>query len=206
MRRLPGRCLILQGRGREPRPGARAHASAHQCHPAPQRHPQADRHGPPARRSELPAELSRGDRRADSPDVTPVRINFGSIHGERATARRIFMTLAQMLKLINSAEPVRFLIAECETGLHAADRPLLRQALRRRRPDRPLAALRDREGARARRHAARGGAGLARLSGLSAGPAAACASRRGFPMPAAIWASSRPRWRSSGFASRLSAC
>lgn len=48
--------------------------------------------------------------------VQPVQINFGSVHQERATARRVFMTMAQMLKFIDANEPIRFLIAECETG------------------------------------------------------------------------------------------
>ncbi|MSP20871.1 MAG: phosphoenolpyruvate carboxylase [Alphaproteobacteria bacterium] len=48
--------------------------------------------------------------------VEPVRINFGSIMGERASARRLFMVTAQMLKYVDNKTPVRFLIAECETA------------------------------------------------------------------------------------------
>lgn len=48
--------------------------------------------------------------------ASPVEINFGTVHDERATARRVFMTIAQMLKLVDSSEPIRFLIAECETA------------------------------------------------------------------------------------------
>lgn len=46
----------------------------------------------------------------------PETINFGSVTEERATARRVFMTMTQMLKHLDGSEPIRFLIAECETS------------------------------------------------------------------------------------------
>ena len=46
----------------------------------------------------------------------PETINFASVTDERATARRMFMTVAQMLKHLDGSEPIRFLIAECETS------------------------------------------------------------------------------------------
>ena len=46
----------------------------------------------------------------------PVRINFGSLLLEKATAKRTFMIIAQLLKYVDATQPVRFLIAECETG------------------------------------------------------------------------------------------
>jgi len=46
----------------------------------------------------------------------PQRVNFGSLLAEKATARRVFMIIAQMLKYIDATQPVRFLIAETETG------------------------------------------------------------------------------------------
>lgn len=42
-------------------------------------------------------------------------VNFGSVTIEKTTARRVFMLIAQMLKHLDGAEPIRFLIAECET-------------------------------------------------------------------------------------------
>jgi len=48
--------------------------------------------------------------------VEAKRINFGSIMSERASARRLFMVTAQMLKYVDNTTPVRFLIAECETA------------------------------------------------------------------------------------------
>jgi phosphoenolpyruvate carboxylase len=48
--------------------------------------------------------------------VTPARINFGSLLLEKATAKRTFMIIAQLLKYVDATQPVRFLIAECETG------------------------------------------------------------------------------------------
>jgi phosphoenolpyruvate carboxylase len=49
-------------------------------------------------------------------DVAPVQINFGSLLAEKATAKRLFMILAQTLKYVDASQPIRFLIAECETG------------------------------------------------------------------------------------------
>ena len=46
--------------------------------------------------------------------VEPVSINFGSILSEPASATRLFMVVAQMLKHIDPVTPVRFLIFECE--------------------------------------------------------------------------------------------
>lgn len=47
----------------------------------------------------------------------PETINFGSLLNERATAKRAFMVMRQMLTYLDSSEPLRFLIAECETPL-----------------------------------------------------------------------------------------
>ena len=49
-------------------------------------------------------------------EAEPVSVNFGSIMAERATAKRVFMLMAQMLKHLDASEPIRFLIAECETA------------------------------------------------------------------------------------------
>lgn len=48
--------------------------------------------------------------------VRPVQVNFGSILAEKASAKRLFMLVAQMLKYVDATTPVRFLIAECETS------------------------------------------------------------------------------------------
>ncbi len=48
--------------------------------------------------------------------VRPVRINFGSLLAEKATAKRVYMIIVQMLKYLDATQPIRFLIAECETG------------------------------------------------------------------------------------------
>ncbi len=48
--------------------------------------------------------------------VTPEAINFGTLMAEQASAARLMMTVAQMVKHIDAASPVRFLIAETETG------------------------------------------------------------------------------------------
>lgn len=47
--------------------------------------------------------------------VEPVSVNFGSIMNERTTAKRVVMLVAQFAKYVDSGEPIRFLIAECNT-------------------------------------------------------------------------------------------
>ena len=48
--------------------------------------------------------------------AAPVEINFGDLEHEPASARRLMMTVAQMRKYVDASTPVRFLIAETETG------------------------------------------------------------------------------------------
>lgn len=50
-------------------------------------------------------------------EVKPVTINFGTLIAERASAPRLFMVVAQMLKYVDTTTPVRFLIAESDTTL-----------------------------------------------------------------------------------------
>lgn len=49
-------------------------------------------------------------------EVKPEPINFGTLMAEQASAARLMMTVAQMVKHVDAASPVRFLIAETETG------------------------------------------------------------------------------------------
>ena len=49
-------------------------------------------------------------------DVKPVPVDFGALAAERASAARLMMTIAQILKHVDGTHPVRFLIAETETG------------------------------------------------------------------------------------------
>ncbi len=58
--------------------------------------------------------LSAMDGLLDS--VQPQTINFGSILSEKASAKRLIMVVAQMLKYVDASTPVRFLIAECEAA------------------------------------------------------------------------------------------
>ncbi len=48
--------------------------------------------------------------------VRPVNINFATLMEEWASAKRLVMTVAQIVKFIDCEMPVRFLIAETETG------------------------------------------------------------------------------------------
>ena len=48
-------------------------------------------------------------------NVEPVTINFGSLIAERTSSKRLFMTMAQVLKYIDDGTNIRLLIAECES-------------------------------------------------------------------------------------------
>jgi len=49
-------------------------------------------------------------------EVKPVAIDYGALLAEQASAVRLMMTVAQLLKHIDASQPVRFLIAETESG------------------------------------------------------------------------------------------
>jgi len=48
--------------------------------------------------------------------VEPIAIDFGALAAERASATRMVMTIAQIVKHVDGSRPVRFLVAETETG------------------------------------------------------------------------------------------
>ncbi len=48
--------------------------------------------------------------------VQAVPVDFGALLAEQASAARLMMTMAQILKHVDGSAPVRFLIAETETG------------------------------------------------------------------------------------------
>lgn len=48
--------------------------------------------------------------------VEPTPVDFGALAAERASATRMMMTIAQIVKHVDGTRPVRFLIAETETG------------------------------------------------------------------------------------------
>jgi phosphoenolpyruvate carboxylase len=48
--------------------------------------------------------------------VQPQNVNFGALLAEQASATRLMMTVAEIVKHIDAAAPVRFLIAETESG------------------------------------------------------------------------------------------
>jgi phosphoenolpyruvate carboxylase len=49
-------------------------------------------------------------------EVEPVPVDYGALLAEQASAVRLVMTVAQVLKHVDGSQPVRFLIAETETG------------------------------------------------------------------------------------------
>ena len=48
--------------------------------------------------------------------VRPLSVSFRSLMEERASAKRLMMVVAQIVKFIDAETPIRFLIAETETG------------------------------------------------------------------------------------------
>lgn len=49
-------------------------------------------------------------------ELTPRHVDFGALLTETASAARLMMTMAQILKHVDSGSPIRFLIAETESG------------------------------------------------------------------------------------------
>jgi phosphoenolpyruvate carboxylase len=49
-------------------------------------------------------------------EVTPQPLDFGALLAEQASAARLMMAVAQIAKHVDGSQPVRFLIAETETG------------------------------------------------------------------------------------------
>jgi phosphoenolpyruvate carboxylase len=71
----------------------------------------ADAPDDPAHRRTLLAAIN-----AALDNVRPVPVDFGALIVEQASAARLMMTVAQIVKHIDGSVPVRFLIAETETG------------------------------------------------------------------------------------------
>ena len=67
--------------------------------------------GDPARRRTVLAAIN-----AALEEVEPVPVDFGALIAEQASAVRLMMTVAQIVKHIDASTPIRFLIAETETG------------------------------------------------------------------------------------------
>jgi phosphoenolpyruvate carboxylase len=64
-----------------------------------------------ARRRGLLAQIN-----AALADVAPQPLDFGALLAEQASAARLMMTVAQIVKHVDESQPVRFLIAETESG------------------------------------------------------------------------------------------
>lgn len=73
-----------------------------------------DLDGSPAEPGQRLSYLNAIAKRID--EVEPTTINFGSILQEQASAKQVMMVTAQILRYIDRTQPIRFLIAECETG------------------------------------------------------------------------------------------
>lgn len=64
-----------------------------------------------ARRRGLLAQIN-----AALAEVTPQKLDFGALLAEQASAARLMMTVAQIVKHVDASHPIRFLIAETESG------------------------------------------------------------------------------------------
>jgi phosphoenolpyruvate carboxylase len=69
---------------------------------------------PPADRAHRRTLLAALNAALD--EVSPVVVDFGSLLAEQASAAKLLMTVAQVVKHIDDSVPVRFLIAETESG------------------------------------------------------------------------------------------
>jgi phosphoenolpyruvate carboxylase len=69
---------------------------------------------PPEDLSRRRAMLSAINAALDT--MAPVPVDFGALLAEQASAARLMMTVAQIVKHVDGAAPVRFLIAETESG------------------------------------------------------------------------------------------
>lgn len=71
--------------------------------------------------ADAPEDMARrrgllGQINAALGEVTPQPIDFGALLAEQASAARLMMTVAQVVKHVDGSQAVRFLIAETETG------------------------------------------------------------------------------------------
>ena len=87
--------------------------------------------------------------------VQPMPVDFGALLAEQASAARLMMTVAQIVKHVDGSAPVRFLIAETETGYTLLAALWLAKLFGIAQQHRDQPAVRNRRGAGARR----GGAG-----------------------------------------------
>jgi phosphoenolpyruvate carboxylase len=71
----------------------------------------ADAPEEPAHRRALFAKIN-----AALDTVEPIPVDFGALLAEQASAARLMMTVAQIVKHVDGSVPIRFLIAETETG------------------------------------------------------------------------------------------
>ncbi len=69
---------------------------------------------PPADKSRRRVLLAAINEALDR--VQPVAVDFGAVMAEQASATKLMMTVAQIAKHIDTAAPIRFLIAETESG------------------------------------------------------------------------------------------
>ena len=147
------------------------------------------------------AERSSPPSTARSTTSSAVAIDFGALAAERASATRMLMTIAQIIKHLDSARPVRFLVAETETGYTLLSALWLarRLGIADRVEISPLFETEEAIGARSARH--RRGVAEPALAQLSHAAMAASASSSAIPIPAAISGRSRRPSGSSGCAS-----
>ena len=141
--------------------------------------------------------IARINALLDEAQAEPV--NLGSLIAEQASAKRMFMMIAELVKHIDGEAPIRFLIAETENAftllvaLYFAASSASRSASRSRRCSRPR-----RRSIAARRCSTR--RCNRRISAPTSSASAASRSSSAIPIRAATSARWRPPLRSSGCA------
>ena len=125
---------------------------------------------PPADASRRRVLLAAIGEALDAVQAEPV--DFGALMAEQASAVRVMMTVAQIIKHVDGEAPVRFLIAETESGYTLLTAFWLARLFGIEKPHRDQPAVRNGRGAGTGRAGAGGGAALAALVRVSAGDGA----------------------------------
>ena len=123
--------------------------------------------------------------------VQPVPVDYGALIAEGASAARLMMTVAQLVKHIDGATPVRFLIAETESGYTLLAALWLAKLFGIEQDDRDQPAVRDGGGAGSRASVCWRRRCAARITATTCKPRASWRCSSATRIPAAMSA----RWR-----------
>ena len=123
--------------------------------------------------------------------VKPDPVDFGALLAEQASAAKLMMTVAQIVKHIDGSAPVRFLIAETESGYTLLAALWLAKLFGIEKTHRDQPAVRDGGGAGTGRHACWTRRCAARITAPICKRPASSRCNSAIPIPAAMSASLR---------------